>query len=91
MMTVQGTSATPNRQNQHPTAMPDSVDYLLMTDVDDLHPVIAAEIAEVRSTKGTRSLNVVDYTTILNAWNALKEAAADTEHEAREELAALAA
>lgn len=81
MMTVQGTSATPNRQNQHPTAMPDSVDYLLMTDVDDLHPVIAAEIAEVRSTKGTRSLNVVDYTTILNAWNALKEAAADTEHE----------
>lgn len=81
MMTVQGTSARPNRQNQHPTAMPDSVDYLLMTDVDDLHPVIAAEIAEVRSTKGTRSLNVVDYTTILNAWNALKEAAADTEHE----------
>lgn len=81
MMTVQGTSAAPNRQNQHPTAMPDSVDYLLMTDVDDLHPEIAAEIAEVRSAKGTHSLNVVDYTTIQNAWNALKEAAADTEHE----------
>lgn len=82
MMTVQGTSATPDRQNQHPTAMPDSVDYLLMTDVDDLHPQVAAEIAEVRSKKGTRSLNVVDYTAIQNVWIAAKEAAADTEHEA---------
>ena len=81
MMTIQGTSATPNRQNQHPTAMPDSVDYLLMTDVDDLHPEIVAEIAEVRSTKGTHSLNIVDYAAIQSVWNALKEAAADTEHE----------
>ncbi|WP_418990884.1 glycoside hydrolase family 18 [Alistipes sp.] len=81
MMTVQGTSAAPNRQNKHPTAMPDSVDYLLMTDVDDLHPTIAAELSEVRSSKGTQSLNVVDYAVILDAWKALKEAAADTEHE----------
>lgn len=79
MMTIEGTSERPNRQNQHPTAMPDSVDYLLMTNVDDLHPTVAAEIAEVRSTKGTRTLNVVDYAAIQNVWNARKEAAADTE------------
>ena len=37
MMIVRGTSTAPNRQNQHPMSMPDSVDYLLMTDVDNLH------------------------------------------------------
>ena len=60
MMIVRGTSTAPNRQNQHPMSMPDSVDYLLMTDVDDLHPALSDEIAEVRSKKGTRTLNVVD-------------------------------
>lgn len=41
MMIVRGTSTAPNRQNQHPMSMPDSVDYLLMTDVDDLHPALS--------------------------------------------------
>ena len=45
MMIVRGTSTAPNRQNQHPMSMPDSVDYLLMTDVDDLHPALSDEIA----------------------------------------------
>ena len=81
MMIVRGTSTAPNRQNQHPMSMPDSVDYLLMTDVDDLHPALSDEIAEVRSKKGTRTLNVVDYTTIRSTWDAMKEASSGTEHE----------
>ena len=81
MMIVRGTSTAPNRQNQHPMSMPDSVDYLLMTDVDDLHPALSDEIAEVRSKKGTRTLNVVDYTTIRSTWDAMKEASFGTEHE----------
>lgn len=44
-MIVRGTSTAPNQQNQHPMSMPDSVDYLLMTDVDDLHPALSDEIA----------------------------------------------
>lgn len=79
MMIVKGSTTAPNRQNQHLTAMPDSVDYFLMTDVDDLHPTFAAEIAQVREKKATRTLNIVDYTTIRNAWTALKDAA-DDEH-----------
>lgn len=82
MMIVKGSATAPNRQNMHLTAMPDSVDFFLMTDVDNLHPTIVAEMAEVRQKKATRTLNVVDYTTIRNAWDALKEAAADTEQEA---------
>ena len=81
MMHVKGSSTAPNRQNQHLTAMPDSVDYFLMSDAPGLHPALAAEIAEVRETKATRTLNIVDYMTIYNAWMALKDAAADTEHE----------
>jgi len=81
MMIVKGSATAPNRQNQHLTAMPDSVDFFLMTDVDGLHPSMAAEIADVRANKATRTLNIVDYTTIRDAWNALKDAAADTELE----------
>ena len=81
MMIVRGTSTAPNRQNQHPMSMPDSVDYLLMTDVDNLHPALMDEIAEVRSKKGTRTLNVVDYMTIRSAWDAMKEESSGTEHE----------
>lgn len=80
MMIVQGTESAPNRQNQHPMAMPDSVDYLLMTDVDNLHQSVAAEVAEVRAAKGTRTLNIVDYSTIRNTWEELKEAASESGH-----------
>ena len=81
MMHVKGSAAEPNRQNQHLTAMPDSVDFFLMSDVDGLHPVVVAEIARVRATKATRTLNVVDYTAIRNVWNAMKEAASGTADE----------
>lgn len=81
MMHINGSAAEPNRQNQHLTAMPDSVDFLLMSGVDGLHPAMAAEIAEVREKKATRTLNVVDFTTIRDAWSALKDAAAGTESE----------
>lgn len=81
MMHVKGSSTAPNRQNQHLTAMPDSVDYFLMSDAAGLHPAIAAEIAEVREKKATRTLNIVDYKNIRDEWDAMKNAAADTEHE----------
>lgn len=80
MMMVQGSATVPDRQNLHPMAMPDSVDFLLMSGVDNLHPALVAEIAEVRLKKGTRTLNVIDYTSIRTAWEELKEAAADTDH-----------
>ncbi len=81
MMHVKGSASAPNRQNQHLTALPDSVDFFLMSATDDLHPSYVDEIARVRADKGTRTLNIVDYTAIRAAWDELKEAAADTEHE----------
>lgn len=77
MITVQGSTERPSLQNQHLTAMPDSVDFICMEQAAGLHPELVAEIAQVRETKGTRSLCVVDYTTIEEAWALLEEARAE--------------
>lgn len=82
MMMIKGSEQLPNHQNQHPTSMPDSVDFLLMEQVDNLNEAIVAEIAEVREQMGTQTLNFVDFTAIREAWETLKNAAMDTEHEA---------
>ena len=81
MMHIKGSASAPNRQNQHLTAMPDSVDFFLMSETDDLHPTYVSEIAGVRADKGTRTLNIVDYTAIRTAWETMRDAAVDTEHE----------
>lgn len=81
MMHVQGSASAPNRQNQHLTALPDSVDFFLMSATDDLHPTYVSEMAAVRADKGTRTLNVVDYTAIRTLWEEMRDEAADTEHE----------
>ncbi|WP_417016378.1 glycoside hydrolase family 18 [Alistipes sp.] len=77
MMHVEGTPSAPNRQNQHPMAMPDSVDFLLMSRVDGLHASLVAEVAEVRAAKGTRTLNLVSYDAIRSNWEALRAEAVE--------------
>lgn len=71
MITIEGTSEAPDRQNQHLTAMPDSVDYICVANAVGLHPTVAGEISKVYTTKGTRTLCVVDYMTIEDAWKQL--------------------
>lgn len=73
MITVAGVSKAPGLQNQHLTAMPDSVDYICMTNAVDLHPTVVREISKVYATKGTRTLCVVDYTIIDEAWKLMQE------------------
>ena len=72
MIHVEGTPNAPDRQNQHPMAMPDSVDFLLMSRVDGLHASLVAEVAEVRAAKGTRTLNLISYDAIRANWEALR-------------------
>lgn len=75
MMHVNGSTSLPNRQNQHPMSMPDSVDFLLLNLDGGLHASLVGEVAEVRRTKGTRSLNVVSYDAIRTAWETLRDEA----------------
>lgn len=67
MVTVKGSSKAPNLQSQHITSLPDSVDYICMSDVVDLHPTLVSEMTQVRN-KGTQVLCVVDYMSIDAAW-----------------------
>lgn len=77
MMTVEGTSEAPTRQNQHPMAMPDSVDYICVANVIGLHPSVVREIGEVYAAKRTRTLCVVDYASIENVWKAMEDQKAE--------------
>ena len=77
MVTVSGTSETPNLQNQHLKAMPDSVDFICMKDAVDLHPTLVSEIQQIYAKKGTRTLCVVDYISVENEWTAMETAKAD--------------
>lgn len=73
ILTMDGTSEDPMSQNRHPMSMPDSADYICMKVSDGLHPSIAAEIREVREKKGTKSVNMVDFVTIEETWNAMED------------------
>ncbi len=76
LTTVNGTSGTLTRQNQHLTSMADSVDVICVLGAAGLNPTIANEIAEVHE-MGTRVVCVVDYLTIEDAWKAMQEDGAE--------------
>lgn len=67
MVSMPGRTTAPGQQNHHLTTMPDSVDYICLTDPADLHPMLAAEIAQVRK-KGTRVIYNIDYNHIELLW-----------------------
>lgn len=74
MITISGTSEEPRIQNQHLTAMPDSVDFICMRNAGGLHPVLVAEMAEIRARKGTQTLCVVDYASVESEWKSMEDA-----------------
>ncbi len=69
LVTMEGTSTFPSRQNQHLISMPDSADYILMKNAFDLHETLAGEIKEVYDTKMTKSLVYVDFSLANDAWD----------------------
>lgn len=78
MIDVPAVSVKPNVQNQHPMMYPDSVDYICISGIlSGLHPDVVAEFHEVLAAKGTRSLCVVDFSLIEEAWTSMEEARAD--------------
>lgn len=74
------TGAAPASQPEHLTALPDSVDYIVLNNPDDLHPALVAQFAEVRK-KHTRVLYKVDFSTLETAWNELVKADATLSEE----------
>lgn len=72
-ITVENTAEAPAHRNEHLTAMPDSVDYIALTNPSQVHPALCAEIAEVHR-KGTRVIYGISYEQIETLWEqVLKE------------------
>lgn len=67
MVSMRGQATAPGLQNEHLTTMPDSVDYICLTDPADLHPMLVGEISEVHR-KGTRVVYNIDYNRIELLW-----------------------
>lgn len=72
--TLNNTAAeAPSHRSQHLTAIPDSVDFIVLNNPDNLHPAWTKEMAEVRK-KGTKVLYTFAFETYENAWSRMAEA-----------------
>ena len=61
------TGVPATHRSQHLTVLPDSIDYIVLNNPDNLHADFVAEFGEVRK-KGTRVLYSFDYETFNNVW-----------------------
>lgn len=75
-------NAAPAIRPQHLTTLPDSVDFIVLNNPDNLHPDLVKEMTEVRK-KGTRVLYSMSFDTYESAWGKMvKENPELTEEEA---------
>lgn len=58
----------PVGQGEHISALPDSVDYVILNNLDKLNPVIKGDIYELRK-KGTQTVCDIDYSLIEDEFN----------------------
>jgi len=64
----------PAGQGEHISALPDSIDYVILNSPDNLNETIAQEMSEIRTQKGTKTLYSIDYGEIETAYKAKLEA-----------------
>ncbi|MCM1177569.1 MAG: glycoside hydrolase family 18 [Clostridium sp.] len=77
IVTMQGTADYPSSQSRHIMAMPDSADYVCVDMENGLHEIVASEISEVKTKKGTKVLLFIDYADIAAAWSTLEDERSD--------------
>lgn len=71
-------ATAPAGRFQHLDAMPDSADFIYVRNLEGgLYPSLAAEIAEIRVSRGTRTLADVDFASICDSWDAMQSARED--------------
>ncbi len=67
-VSFENTERTPSKQAEHLTAIPDSVDFICLNNPANVVPEIQSEMEQVRK-KGTRTVYIVDYKAIEDAWS----------------------
>lgn len=65
--TMNNSTEAPGQRNEHLTTMPDSVDFICLTNPANLHPTLVKEIGQVHE-KGTRVVYNIDYNAIEKLW-----------------------
>lgn len=54
----------PSGRGEHLTALPDSVDYIVLNNPDNLNEVVVKEMGKIKMEKGIKTLFSIDYATI---------------------------
>ena len=67
-------SEEPHVQSQHITSLPDSVDYVWLKNIKELHPRILDEIKVCREQKAMQFLADVNFDTMKQTWSAMQDA-----------------
>lgn len=63
----------PAGQSEHISALPDSVDYVILQNPDNLNAAIVSEMEKLQTVKGTKTLYNVSYESIKTAYDAYVE------------------
>lgn len=67
----------PTGQGERLSALPDSIDYVILNNPDNLGETIVSEMAEIREKKGTKTLFSIDYTAIEEEYLTKQEGTAE--------------
>lgn len=73
ILTMEGTSAPTSFQWQHPMSMPDSADIICISGAEQLNTTVISEIDEVRQKKGTKSVMMLDFESVMGEWEAIQD------------------
>lgn len=82
----------PANQSQRVTSFPDSIDVLVLSAVNQLHPIVAKDLAKVRNDKGMKVIMEIDFDGLkknyaeLCAMNAVERDAIVTEYAQRDDF-----
>ena len=63
----------PSGQGEHLSALPDSIDYVILNNPDNLSEMIVQEMAEIREKKGLKTLFSIDYEVIEEEYQTMQE------------------
>lgn len=80
MASLENTANGPVRQSERLTALPDSLDFIVLNNPDNLSNGYLGEMKEVRA-KGTRVIYAIDYASVESEWAAMLKAEASLTEE----------
>lgn len=76
----------PAGRSEHISCLPDSIDFVILANEDNLSDAIIEEMSEIREKKGTKTLYEIDFAAIEAEWNAANEDSESSEEMPEEDF-----